>query len=340
MTVPVPQELLDFITMGSKFLIAGHREPDGDCVGSQLALASALRRLGKQAIPCSAGPFKRPEIKGYEPLFTATVGAAEREGACLIIMDCAAASRTGDLASALEGLPTAVVDHHAAGECRHSSASAPVFLDAAAPSVTFMTLALIEALGLTPTQAEAELLFFGLCTDTGFFRHLDERGDQAFEYAARLIRCGVSPKRVYACMNGGKSLGSRYLLAIQLERVRPYFNGKLLLTSEEYAETQRFGLEGRDSDSLYQLLQVVSGVEAVVIIRQEGPETCTVGLRSRDTVDVAAIAASFGGGGHKNAAGILLTGTIQELQPRILDAFQTVFGEAGCPQDVCDREVE
>ncbi|MDR2537429.1 MAG: bifunctional oligoribonuclease/PAP phosphatase NrnA, partial [Treponema sp.] len=81
MAVVVPGELLDFIKSSDKFLVVGHKEPDGDCVGSQLALCSVLRRLGKQAIPCSAGPFKRSELKPYAECFTSVVGEAERKGA-------------------------------------------------------------------------------------------------------------------------------------------------------------------------------------------------------------------------------------------------------------------
>jgi phosphoesterase RecJ-like protein len=325
MAVSVPQELLDFITKGRNFLIVGHKEPDGDCIGSQLALTSALLRLGKEAIPCSAGPFKRPEIKTYEQYFKTAIGATEREAAFVIVVDCSMLSRTGDLAPALDGLPIAVIDHHSAGQHTYSTATAPVFLDPAAPSTTFMVLLLIEALGIIPTTEEAELLFLGLCTDTGFFRHSDEESAETFECAARLIRYGVSPKRIYNLMNGGKSLDSRYLLSIQLGRMVPYFDGQLILTSEEYVETQEFGLEGRDSDSLYQLLLAVSGVEVVVIIRQEKPDNCTVGLRSRNWADVAAIAARFGGGGHKHAAGMSIAGTIQDIQPQILAAFRTIF---------------
>ncbi|MDR0636917.1 MAG: bifunctional oligoribonuclease/PAP phosphatase NrnA [Treponema sp.] len=321
MAVVVPRELLDFIKSGDKFLVVGHKEPDGDCVGSQLALCSVLRRLGKQAIPCSAGPFKRSELKSYAECFISVVGEAERKGAAVIVLDCSMPSRTGNIASAIEGLPIAVIDHHVAGQHTPNAATAPVFLDPLAPSVTVLCLLLIEALGIEPTAEEAELLFFGLCTDTGFFRHTDEQSATTFEYAARLIRYGANPKKIYNLIYGGKNLASRYLLAIQLRRARPYFDGKLLLTSESYEETQQFGLEGRDSDSLYQLLQGVAGVEAIVIIRQETPETCTIGLRSRDWVDVAAIAARFGGGGHKNAAGASASGTIEELQPQILAAF-------------------
>jgi phosphoesterase RecJ-like protein len=322
--VPVPSELLDFIKQGNKFLIVGHKEPDGDCVGSQLALASALRRLGKESIPCSAGPFKRTEVMPYAPRFTEKPTEKDREGACVIIADCSGRDRTGDLEPFLKELPTAIIDHHATGAV--SLPGDVHFLDIKAPSVTFMVLGLIEALGLVPSKEEAELLLFGLCTDTGFFRHVDDRGAEAFVRASRLIAAGASPKIVVHAIHGGQSLDSRILMGLVLARTRSYFDGRLLLSSEEYEETQRFGLEGRDSDNLYQLLQAVEGSEAIVIIRQETPERCTVGLRSRDAVDVAAIAAQFGGGGHKNAAGLSVDGTtIDELNPKILEAFGHVF---------------
>jgi phosphoesterase RecJ-like protein len=325
MAVPVPQVLLDYIKEGAKFLVAGHKEPDGDCVGSQLALCSVLKRLGKEAVPCSAGPFKRTEVAPYGNRFLATPGEKEREGARVILIDCSSSSRAGDLAECLRGLPLAIIDHHAAGQNPDKTEHSLVYLDTQAPSATFMILGLIEALGLRPSREEAALLFFGLCTDTGFFRHVDARGAETFEYAARLIRAGVSPKETFHAINGGKTLASRKLLGIQLFRSETYFDGKFILTSEKYEETQQFGLEGRDSDNLYQLLQSVDRVEAVAIIRQETPEKCTLGFRSRDQVDVARIALRFGGGGHKNAAGASLDGTIEEIKPRVLAAFQELF---------------
>ncbi|MHB9291372.1 bifunctional oligoribonuclease and PAP phosphatase NrnA [Hollandina sp. SP2] len=320
--VPVPQVLLDFIKEGKKFLVVGHKEPDGDCIGSQLALSSILRRLGKEAVPCSAGPFKRPEVLPYQDRCTLHISTQEREGAWVIVMDCSASYRTGDMASTLEGLPTAIIDHHASGEYAEGSSEEVRYIDSAAPSVTFMTLGIIEALGLLPTKEEAELLLFGLCTDTGFFRHIDAQGAETFEYAARMIRRGASPKQIFQHIYGEKSLNSRILMGIMLSRVQAYFEGSLLLTTEAYEETQRFGLEGRDSDTLYQVLQAVRGVEVIVIIRQETPENCTVGLRSRDRVNVAEIAAQFGGGGHKNAAGCSIPGTIEAIRMQILKAFE------------------
>ena len=331
--VPVPPALLDFIRGGSKFLLAGHKEPDGDCLGSQLALGLALRRMGKEAIPCSAGPFKRTEIKSYAAACISQPGDAEREGARVIILDCNSRDRTGDLAPFLEGLPTAVIDHHARGPATDNvgddtTGGVPLlYLNPKAPSTTFLVLELIEALGLSPTKEEAELLLFGLATDTGFFRHVDDRGAETFQCAARLISAGANPKKVYQAIKGGKNLDSRILLGKVLSQVRAYYGGKLLLSTESLEDTKRYGLEGRDSDSLYQLLQSVAGMEAIVIIRQESPENCTIGFRSPDAVDVGAIAAGFGGGGHKNAAGLSIAGTIAALEPKILEAFRTVFTE-------------
>ena len=319
--VPVPKELLDFIREGKRFIVAGHKEPDGDCVGSQLALTSALLRMGKEALPCSAGPFKRPEIQVYAPRFSAEPDEKYAREARVVIMDCSNAARTGDLEPHLQGLPTAVVDHHASGG-EYGNVS---FIDVKAPSVTFMTLALIEALGLEPTKEEADLLLFGLCTDTGFFRHVDAEGAAAFEYTARLMRRGASPKRTFVAMNGGKSLDSRILMGLILSRVESHFGGRLLLSYENFEDTERFGLQGRDSDALYQLLQSVAGTQAVVLIRQETADNCTVGLRSGETVDVSAIAARFGGGGHKQAAGLSAGGTIAELREKLLKAFSSVL---------------
>jgi phosphoesterase RecJ-like protein len=323
----VPQALVDFIREGSAFLVAGHREPDGDCVGSQLALSSVLERLGKRALPCSAGPFKRPEVKPYEGRFTARPGPEERKGARVIVVDCSAPDRTGDLSSFLEGLPTAVIDHHKTGDHGLCRAGSPLYLDPLAPSTTFMVRRLVDALGLELTKEEAGLLFFGLCTDTGFFRHVDSNGAETFAAASALIRAGANPKQTFMAINGGKSLDSRKLLGLLLSRAESHFGGRLILSYEELEETARFGLEGRDSDSLYQLLQSVAGVEAIVIIRQEEPGTCTIGLRSRDAVDVAAVAASLGGGGHKNAAGASCPGTIAPLRLAILEAFGKIFQE-------------
>ena len=323
-SVPVPGKLIEFIRDGSKFILAGHEEPDGDCIGSILALCSVLRRLGKEAIPFSAGPFKRTEVIPYAGRFKLIPDEAEKSGARLLLVDCSELSRTGELQPHLAGLPIAIIDHHASGKNIAAPENAPFFLDPGSPSVTLMVHTLIEKLGLELTREEASLLLFGLCTDTGFFRHVDDSGEGTFLKAAELIRAGASPKQAFLAINGGKSLDSRILLGRVLSRSRSYFNGRLIISFEEYADLETLGASSRDSDSLYQLLQAVQGVEAIAFIRQDTPEKFSVGLRSRE-IDVGAIAASLGGGGHKNAAGFISSEDISIIKKNILDKFQNIF---------------
>ncbi|MCL2008481.1 MAG: bifunctional oligoribonuclease/PAP phosphatase NrnA [Treponema sp.] len=319
----VPENLIKFFNEGTKFLIAGHKEPDGDCVGSQLALSLFLKRMGKEAIPCSAGPFKRSEIRAYEELFTPN---PDTKNARAVILDCSTPDRTGDLEPLLDSLPLAVIDHHRWIAGKKTDKEAVVkFIDITAPATTVLVMRLIKAMGMEMSKEEAEYLFFGLCTDTGFFRHVDVGGVDTFESAIAMINAGASPKTAYHSIYGGKSLNSRKLLGLVLNRVESYYDGKLLLSSEEYEETCLYGLEGRDTDSFYQLLQSVNGVEVIVIIRQETPEKTTIGLRSRSYVDVGRIAENLGGGGHKHAAGGSLPGTIPEVKSLIIDAFKKVF---------------
>jgi phosphoesterase RecJ-like protein len=319
-----PEELVQFINSCSRFIIAGHKEPDGDCVGSQLALRSALLRLGKEAVVCSAGPFKRTELREYAGFFTEVPDWTDTDTK-VIITDCTSKERMGDILDSLEKYPCAIIDHHAASNYPPSTIHKPVYIDADSPSCTLLIYKLITALGLELTKEEAAYVFFGLCTDTGFFRHLTEKSATVLDAAAKMVHCGASPKKTFNIIHGGKSLNSRILLGRILSRTEPHFHEKLLISYETMEETNTFGIESRDSDSLNQLLLSIGGVQASVIIRQECADNCTVSLRSVDKINVAHIASSFDGGGHKNAAGFTMKGDIPFVKQKILDIFSDIF---------------
>ncbi len=322
--LPVPVALLDFIDRYGPFYVIGHKEPDGDCVGSQLALASFLKRSGKTAYLCSAGPFSRNEIMSYESRFFIEAPPEKpSERAAAIILDCSSLKRIGIVADTLPKVPIAFIDHHAAG----SAVGDVLFIDEKAPSVTAMVLLLIEAMGGRPTKEEAEYLLFGLGTDTGFFRHLDEQSEETFLEVSRLVSAGASPKRVYNLIHGGKSLLSRKLMGEILTRTESHFDGALLVSFVTLKDQQRYGLASRDSDTLYQLLMSITGCEAAIIIRQEGETDCTVGLRARDRIDVGSIASVFGGGGHRLAAGLSIRGGLEEVKGKLVGAFEPWFAQ-------------
>jgi phosphoesterase RecJ-like protein len=289
-------------------------------VGSQLALGELLERLGKNVTLISGGPWERAEIASFRGRFTSAVDGFDSRNTRLIVVDCSALDRVGSkLGAALAEFPTAFIDHH-----KTASFTGVCYSNPDAPASAVLVLALWEAFGVPLTLTAAEHLLFGLSTDTGFFRHLDADGE-ALADAQKLAAAGASLKKIFQAVNGGRTLNSRKLLGAVLATAESYYDGRLIVCIEEREETARFGRENRDSDMLYQLLQSIGGVEAIVVVRQDTPEKCAIGFLSKDAVDVSKIAASFGGGGHKNAAGAYAEGVIPELKARVIERFGGCF---------------
>lgn len=319
------QQFKDFLHSYDGFIIAGHKEPDGDCIASSLGVAAILKKLGRPYQLVSAGPFKRTELKSYERLFGRQAALPQTgKKTALIIVDCGELKRIGDifpqdaLPTDVSTLPAFFIDHHKTS----SPESDTYIIEPTSPATSYLVQQLHEKLIGPLDRQTAGILFFGLSTDTGYFRFLEENSSDIFMAAARMVDAGVSPRATYDTMTSGKPFSTRKLLGVLLERSAQYFSGKLIVTYETMEDTRRHGAEGRDSDSLYQLLLSCAGVEVVVFLRQETEQTCTMGLRSKDEVDVSAVAARFGGGGHKNASGCSTPGTIEELIPKLLAEFE------------------
>ncbi|HUV08425.1 MAG TPA: bifunctional oligoribonuclease/PAP phosphatase NrnA [Spirochaetia bacterium] len=324
-------EIRRFFEQHDRFAVLGHTEPDGDCVASQLVLACWLRRRGKHAVTINAGPFDRPEVSGHRELFEQNTDRFQLSGdgpardadkqtssaaAAVILVDCSMPERTGFEPSGLFKLPCLVIDHHAEGE-RFGDL---LFVDSAFPSTTLLILDLMESFGDQPERGEADLLLFGFCTDTGFFRHLDGESSDAFQYVSRLIRYGASPNRIYRLIYAERYLEQFVLLGRLLIRTESYAGGRVLLSwqSLEDRTEGRTAKSMRASDDLYKHLQSVRNNEVVVLIKQENDGECSVSLRSSDRINVGQLARSQGGGGHPRAAGFTCTGSIDAVRERIL----------------------
>lgn len=312
-----------FLSSHNFFYVIGHKEPDGDCVYSCLGMAALLdaKKLPYQLL--SAGSFKRTEIRDKAELFTNVptfLSEPERKRTGLLILDCSEMSRLGEIDGDLEGLDTFIVDHH-----KTASVTENCIIDTSSPATATLVQQLYEKLVGKPPKEVADLLFFGLATDTGYFRFLKDDSAEVFMAAARLVEAGTNPRQIYDRMTGGKAYNTRKLLGIMLNRAERYYNNKLVITYETMEDTRKYGQEGRDSDALYALLLACDGVEAVVFLRQETEHNCTAGFRSRDAVDVSAIASKFGGGGHKNASGASVEGKLETLIPAICKEFAKVL---------------
>lgn len=323
---PPPSSLLRFLDGYPGYYIVAHEEPDGDSIGSQLAFASFLRRRGKQVILLSPGPWQRKEIAPYRSFFLETLPKSEVNPQFgLVVLDCSSIYRTAQFASILEGLDTAVIDHH---QPNGSPYGVVQYIEPHAPSTTLLIQKVIEAFRDTPTPEEARLLFLGFATDTGFFRHLEIEASESLELLSRLAARGVTPKSIYRETFGNYSLESRRYLAKILSTMEPCFHGKLILTHVLQEEYQSFGPDHRQTDPLYQLLLSVEGCEAVAFIREESLQRTSVSLRSPSNLNVALIAQKLGGGGHKNAAGYVTTLPYREAKAQLMERFQELFGES------------
>ena len=320
-----PEEVVAFLESHDRFLVFGHVEPDGDCVASQLALGSFLKRRGKQVSVFSEGPFDRPEIKPYENGFRTRIEASDLEGSPVaVILDCSTPDRIGAMGRGIEGLPVLVIDHHASGEVFGNVR----WVIPQAPSVTFLIQRLIEEYPDKPTAEEAQLLLFGLARDTGFFRHLVENSGFVFQAVARLVDGGASPRNTYRMIHSGWEFSKTKLLALSIQRVEQVLGGRVLMTYQTQEDLRSLGSKAaRGSDEVYRILQAVQGVEVVAFIQEEEQGRCSVGLRSNGRWDVGTLARSLGGGGHTLAAGYSAPGSIAGTTEQLLQSLTSLLGE-------------
>ena len=214
-----------------------------------------------------------------------------------------------------------IIDHHRTSADLIQNG----ILDIEAPATAVLIQMLYESFFPTMSKETACLFLFGICTDTGFFRFLDERSARVFEAVSRLVDYGASPKQIYDDVTGNKPFETRKLLSILLDRAEQRFNGQLIFTYETLEDSNKYGKKGRDSDALYQVLLAIEKVKVVFIVRQDTEKNCTVGFRSRDDIDTSIVAAKFGGGGHKNAAGASYTGKLKDFIDKILVEFKPIL---------------
>ncbi len=307
----VPPELIEFFERHSRFVIVGHLEPDADCIGSEVALAHALHRMGKTVQLANPGPFERQEIAAWHEAFITEPDQVDAQATGAVVVDCSSPDRIKPFNAILQNCETAVIDHHQTG----SDFGHIRFVRSDIPANTILIAALIEHLLGTLAPEEAQPLLLGLATDTGFFRFLESKRPIAFLAAARLSEAGASPREVAAHLNSGRSYGSRRIIARMLERSEQLQDGAVLLTYMTRGDEEEFGTR-RDSDALNHLLLSIEGVRVIAVVKEKDTG-CTMSFRANDDTDVSLLAEKFGGGGHQKASGAFSS------QP-ILDVLQTV----------------
>ncbi|MCL2293972.1 MAG: bifunctional oligoribonuclease/PAP phosphatase NrnA [Spirochaetes bacterium] len=304
--------IIDFIKKYDNFLIFGHDDPDADCICSSIALSIFINSLGKTTHIYTQMPFYRRELKQFEKYCKSDLSPEDiTENSAVILIDHHSLARTAQFTEAAASLPVAIIDHHNTASDAVPEGVVAVFIDSKAPSATILINRLMRVCKYIPDAFVSKLIFLGLSTDTGFFRHLQEHSFEAFRLAGKLTEFGVSPNKVFYEVYGNRSLASRTFLGIMLSRIQTFFDDQLLIVHEKISDLEHYSLMDRDKDMLYQILLGTAGVKIVASFREEEVNKCSVSLRTTAEINVAKIAREFGGGGHKKASGYAVDSTVE-----------------------------
>jgi bifunctional oligoribonuclease and PAP phosphatase NrnA len=304
---PTVGEIVDSIATRKRFVISSHSRPDGDSIGSQLAMAYALRALGKEVrlvnSDAAPGPLMAfPGVAGIEI-------AARVDGAfdAAIIMECGDLSRTG--VAGLDQFFVINIDHHP-GNTGYGRIN---WFDSTAAACGEMVYELIGALGVPLSVEMATHIYVAILTDTGSF-HYSSISPRTFEICREALVAGVEPVLVARHVYDSNNIGRLRLFGAVLSAMQLDTTGRIAMVYLDHEMARAAGGTYDDTEGLINLPLTVKEIQAVVFFKQIEGEEFRVSLRSKGDVDIGAVAAEFGGGGHKNAAGCTVSGGIDTLQ--------------------------
>lgn len=306
------------------FLITSHARPDGDAIGSQLAMAFALDALGKRVRLVNHDPVPGPyrgfpgtdrivEAPAAEPLADLPPDAE-----ATIVMEC------GDLARPeVAGLERPVViniDHHV-GNTMFGSVN---WFDASAASCAEMVADVIDALGVEWTREIAAHLYLGILTDSGGFRH-GPISARTFQASARIAATGVSAARLAREVFDSFGIGRIRLTGALLDAMTLHHNNRLAVLYYDDDILNACGATSDDTDGLVNLPLGAKEVLAVALVRKQTDTQYRVSMRSKGDVSVRSVAMQHGGGGHVNAAACSIPGTRESVTAAVVTAIGAIL---------------
>lgn len=305
-------------------VISGHVSPDGDCLGSQLVLAHALRTLGKRATCVLATDEPYDEKLAFMPGMEGMVPASSFEGpvGVFVAVDVPTVERMGDAAALHDAAAlTVTVDHHAVP----TAMADLTYVDPDAAATAMIVWELAALLGARRDAAMATCAYTGLVTDTGRFQYQNTDA-AALAAAADMVAAGADPALVARHVYQSRSLASVQLEGAAIGRMRLSAGGSVALswvTKEDFA---RFGATKPDAEPLIDALRSLAGVRVACMLRDQG-DMVRGSFRAKDGTNVAELAAAFGGGGHKAAAGFTVQAPIDEAVAQVTALLDQAFPE-------------
>ncbi len=315
---------IEVIKRGRRFLVVSHVSPEGDAVGSLLGAALALRSIGKEAVAYLEDPV--PELFSFLPGADTVVHSLEGAGAfdATIAVDCGQKERLGkDFVELKEPGTIVNIDHHATND---GFGDVNVIVpDASAAGE--LVYDLVKAAGIEITKDIAVNLYVAIHTDTGSFRYSSSTAE-SFIKAGDLVRHGAEPWVLSRLVYENNPLRKYRLLGMVLPTLDVIDLSDagdgvkiatLFVTKDMFS---RAGAGRDDADGFVNYARGIQGVEVGLLFREAGENMYKVSMRSKGVVDVARISMLFGGGGHRNAAGFTIKGTLDEVKGRVISALK------------------
>ena len=300
--------IVDALRSRQRFVLSSHVRPDGDAIGSQLAMAYALRALGKDVrllnrdpAPSNLADF--PGVSGIE-----VCDRTDDPGDAVIVMECGDIGRTG--VAGLDRGYVINIDHHV-GNTMYGAIN---WFDASAAACAEMVWDLIVDLGVPITREIATHVYVAILTDTGSF-HYSSISPRTFDICRQCMVAGIEPTPIARAIFDSNSLGRLKIFGAVLNGMRLDDTGRVATIVVDRALTASCGATAEDTEGLVNQPLTVKTIEAVAFFKEVGDDDWRVSLRSKGRVDVNAIAKGYGGGGHMNASGCSATGQLADLIP-------------------------
>ncbi len=320
------QAILEVIRQGERFLVCSHSRPDGDAVGSMLAMGMLLEQMGKRADLLTADriPSIYRELPGAGSI--RCVMRVHGPYDAVIMLECDSIDRSR--LRGIEAFFLVNIDHHSTGrEFGHLN-----WIDRGAASVGELVYRLVKAAGATVTPDMATCLYTTVLTDTGGFCYGGTRAS-TFELARDLTLAGANPIRIAQEVYFSTATSKLLLLGAALSTLKR--EGRLAWLFVTHQDMVRTCAAEEDCEGIVNYAVCIAGVEAAAFLRELPEGHIRLSMRSKGRVDVAAIAARLGGGGHENAAGVTLEGPLHRALDEILAELRPSLADqpAILPQD-------
>jgi len=314
--VTIP-EISKELALSDHFLVTSHINPDGDAIGSLLAMTSLLRGMGKDVTPVLQDevPRRYSFLPGVEDILTPEKAAQKGPFEILLILDAGHTERIGKVVEILpEDYKLMIIDHH----IKEDFAGESYYIDSNASATAELVFEVYEELGVEISEETAMALYTGIMTDTGRFRFQNTTA-KAFKISAALLEKGINPSGITKQVFYSNPVETVETLSKVLGRIELSPDGKIattFITSEEAKI---------DHEGFVNHLISIEGVEVAIFLRPLEENLYKGSFRSTGDVNVSEIASTFGGGGHAKAAGGKISGTLDEVKKKVVSACATAL---------------